>query len=192
MDQFNTDEMIGEETVGEQDSDETQETQPEVQIDSDKLEQLIDYHRSQQNLALGAVGGVGAALIGAGLWAWITVLTGYQIGWMAVGVGFLVGYSIRLLGKGVDTVFGIIGAVLALLGCVLGNLLGVFGFIAADVGIPYFELLFQIKPSAIPQLVVDTFHPMDLLFYGIAVYEGYRLSFRQLSEEDLSQVISEE
>jgi len=31
-----------------------------------------------------------------------------------------------------------------------------------------------------------TFHPTDLLFYGIAVYEGYRFSFRRLSDADLA------
>ena len=33
--------------------------------------------------------------------------------------------------------------------------------------------------------MVATFSPMDLLFYGIAVYEGYKFSFRQVGPEDL-------
>jgi hypothetical protein len=27
-----------------------------------------------------------------------------------------------------------------------------------------------------------TFHPLDLLFYGLAVYEGYKLSFSPIKE----------
>jgi hypothetical protein len=33
-----------------------------------------------------------------------------------------------------------------------------------------------------------TFNPMDLLFYGIGVYEGYRFSFRQVSQADLTKI----
>jgi hypothetical protein len=35
----------------------------------------------------------------------------------------------------------------------------------------------------------NTFSPMDILFYGIAVYEGYRLSFREISDKDLDQML---
>ena len=38
--------------------------------------------------------------------------------------------------------------------------------------------------------MVASFSPFDLLFYGIAVYEGYKLSFRQLTERDLMEKIS--
>ncbi len=34
-----------------------------------------------------------------------------------------------------------------------------------------------------------TFQPMDLLFYAIAVYEGYRFSFVQISEEQIAGLI---
>jgi len=63
-----------------------------------------------------------AAGIGAALWALITVATNYQIGFMALGVGFLVGHSVRAFGKGVDTGFGVLGAVLALAGCLAGKI----------------------------------------------------------------------
>jgi hypothetical protein len=34
--------------------------------------------------------------------------------------------------------------------------------------------------------------PMDLLFYGIALYEGYKLSFRQIGHEELERAIKGE
>jgi len=37
-----------------------------------------------------------------------------------------------------------------------------------------------------------TFDPMDILFYGIAVYEGYKLSFRQVSPEELASLVDEQ
>ena len=52
------------------------------------------------NMSLALIGGVVAALVGAALWAVITVTTGYQIGFMAIGVGFLVGLTVGHVGKG--------------------------------------------------------------------------------------------
>ena len=41
----------------------------------------------------------------------------------------------------------------------------------------------------IPDVMIATFSPMDLLFYAIAIYEGYRLPLRQVTEEELQQLI---
>jgi len=67
----------------------------------------------------------------------------------------------------------------------LGNLLSVCAIIAQQEGLPLSVVLTQLNPAAIPELLALTFHPMDLLFCGIAVYEGYRLSFRQVTEAAL-------
>jgi hypothetical protein len=132
---------------------------------------------SQSNLPLAILGGCVAALIGAALWAGITVTTGYQIGFMAIGVGFLVGYAVRLTGKGTTPVFGAVGALLSLAGCVVGNVLAIAGFIASDAGEPFFSVLSQIEMAMVPSMLTDTFSAIDLVFYAIAVYEGYKLSF---------------
>jgi hypothetical protein len=96
---------------------------------------------------------------------------------MAIGVGFLVGYAVRLLGKGSTPVFGAVGALLSLAGCVVGNVLAIAGFIANDVGQPFFSVLPQIEMAALPSMLSETFSAIDVVFYAIAVYEGYKLSF---------------
>src|SRR5438045_5880178 len=75
-----------------------------------------------ENLPMGFMAGLVAAAIGAGLWALVTIITGFQIGWMAVGVGFLVGWAVRVGGKGTHRAFGIMRALLALRGCSGGSL----------------------------------------------------------------------
>jgi len=55
---------------------------------SGMAERKLQEARDNQNLSLGVGGGIAAAVVGAIIWAIITVVTGYQIGWMAVGVGF--------------------------------------------------------------------------------------------------------
>ena len=102
---------------------------------------------------------------------------------MAVGIGFLVGIAIRTVGKGIDPVFGYVGAGLSLLGCLLGNYLTIAWFVATDQGIALFDLLSALSLTDVIDLMGATFDPMDLLFYGIAVYFGYRYSIHQVEIE---------
>ena len=128
--------------------------------------------------------------MGAGVWALVTILTGYQIGFMAIGVGFLVGLAVQFFGKGISKTFGVMGAALALIGCLLGNYFTVVHFVSEAEGLGFFDTLSQINPAAIPELMMVTFSPMDLIFYGIAVYEGFKLSIRKISAEELQEAIT--
>ncbi len=145
------------------------------------LEQL-EY---EQNFPMAVVAGTIGALVGAALWAWVTVLADAQIGWMAIAVGFLVGLAVRIFGKGLDKAFGIVGAALSLLGCVVGNVFAICGIVASGGEVGFFELLQN--TALIKELFQASFHPMDLLFYGIATFMGYRTSFRRLTMEELGE-----
>jgi hypothetical protein len=136
----------------------------------------------QPNVAAAVAGGLVAAVAGALVWAVITVTTKFQIGFMAVGVGFLVAWAVRTLGKGHAPVFGVIGGGCALLGCLLGNLLSACGFIAQTNAAPVTTTTMRVlgSPVFIASILQETFNGMDLLFYAIAVYEGYKLARRPL------------
>jgi len=144
---------------------------------------MIEKARFEQKLPFGIVAGLIAALVMAAAWAAITVTTEYQIGYMAIAVGFVVGIAVRYAGKGVDMIFGISGAILALIGCLLGNFLSQVGFATLEFGVPFFEALKTLaEPSIFVEIMKESFSGIDLLFYGIAIYEGYRFSFLQLSK----------
>jgi hypothetical protein len=89
----------------------------------------IIVHWFNNGLGLGIIGGGTGGLLGAIVWAAVTYYTEYQIGWMAVGVGFLVGYGVSKLGKGFDRVFGVAGGLIALVSVTLGNFLASIGFL---------------------------------------------------------------
>ncbi|MGV3757842.1 MAG: hypothetical protein ACO1QS_20870 [Verrucomicrobiota bacterium] len=125
---------------------------------------------------LGAVGGFVAAIIGAAIWATVTVLTEYQIGWMAVGVGILVGLAIRVMGRGNHIIYPMMGGVFALLGCVLGNLLSGIGFLAKELDMSYFAAMGEFDWSESFALLKAMSSVMDILFYAIAIYEGVKFS----------------
>ncbi len=159
------------------------------EVDQTKLQMMVQELKENQNLSFGIIGGIVAAAIGATIWAVITAVTNYQIGWMAVGVGFLVGYAVRISGKGIDKTFGVIGAILSLLGCAAGNLLTACILISKHEHIPFLQLVSRLNSEIVIEIMKATFNPMDLLFYGIAVYEGYRFSFRRLGNEELEKLV---
>ncbi|NBP68771.1 MAG: hypothetical protein EBR30_17880 [Cytophagia bacterium] len=142
--------------------------------------------RKQQDVGFAVIGGVAAAIVGAVIWAVITVITEYQIGYMAIGVGLLVGFSVRYFGCGIDQHFGYIGAFFALAGCALGNLLSQIGFIAQSESLGYFETITLLNLDVILSVYRESFSPMDLLFYGIAAYEGYKFAFRLITDDLIS------
>jgi len=139
----------------------------------------------EQNYLLGVIGGLIGGITGALLWAAITIAIDYQIGFMAMGVGFMVGYGMRFLGRGIDKIYGITGGAIALFSVALGNFLFAIGILAEVWEVSYIEALWSFNYAMTLELMTVTFSPMDIIFYLIAIYEGYRFSFRKLSSDDL-------
>jgi hypothetical protein len=173
------DESVKEKTINNTDAIGT----PDIKrkLSNDTYERLL----LEQNFNFAIIFGSLAALIGAVLWAFFTVKTGFQIGYMAIAVGAMVGFSIRYFGKGINVKFGFLGAVLSLVGCVLGNLFSIVGFISYSYNIDYFEVLFSLDFNLVFQLLKETFSFFDLFMYCVAIYEGYRFSFRKITQEDI-------
>lgn len=134
----------------------------------------------RQSIALAILGGLIAASIGAALWAAITFYTYYQIGWMAVGVGLLSGILVRVMGQGSTPVYGVVGGLFALLGCVAGNLLALYAMIAHGAGEPLMNIVTSMSLSQAVQIFREGFSYIDILFYGIAMYEGYRIAINEV------------
>jgi hypothetical protein len=90
------------------------------------------------------VGGVIAGLIGAAIWGGITYATSLEIGWIAWGIGFLVGLGVRVGSGGEDgNAFGLIAAAIALGSVLAGKLFAVYLFVAS---IPAFDV--QLSPQS--------------------------------------------
>lgn len=156
------------------------------ELDPVRVQELQERIQEEQNLSLGIMAGLAATLLGAILWGAITFFTNYQIAWMAIGVAFMVGWSVRQFGKGVDKIFGFIGAGLALLSCLLGNFFMLVAVIAQETAASPLDVLFYmiLNPAANLELFAAAFSPIDLLFYGFAIYYGYQYSFRRLTAEE--------
>jgi hypothetical protein len=128
----------------------------------------------EKKLLLGGFAGLAAAIIGAIIWAVVTVTTKYQIGWMALGVGALVGFALRI-GNG-GKAFGVLGAFLALFGCVLGNYLSLIAFASGGEQVAFIAMLNNADPAKVISAMWDDFISGSFLFYAMAAYEGYKFS----------------
>lgn len=160
-----------------------QESLPVSELEMKLPNEALNRLKMEQKLLPGILSGLLVGLIGALVWGYITVLTEYQIGYMALAIGAGVGFTIRKFGNGIDYVFGICGAIISFLSVLLGNILSIIGFVANSEGIGLFDAILRFEYSFLPTLIADTFSPVDLLFYGIAIYEGYRFSFRIITEK---------
>jgi hypothetical protein len=138
----------------------------------------IEQVRAQQNFPLAVIAGLSAALLGAVLWAAVTVTTEYKLGLMALAVGYIAGQAIRLAGQGVDAKFGYLGAACGFLGCAAGDILSNIAFFAHAKSLSLMQTLNILTPDLLVALAKIAFDPMDLLFLAIGVYEGYKFAFK--------------
>jgi len=152
-------------------------------IDPIQLQMLREQMAANQNLSLAIIAGGLAAVVSAALWAGAVVITGYYLGLTAIAVGIIVGFTVRKAGQGIDLPFGIVGAAWALAGVLLGNVLAIGALVSQqeDVAIMNVMLALATDVELLKGVMVDSFSPKDLLFYGIAVYEGYKFSLNKVA-----------
>jgi hypothetical protein len=154
-----------------------------------EIEVRVPDRQVKQGLSGALVGGVTAALAGALVWALITMATSHHAGWMAIGMGLLIGGAIRTMGRGEGKSFGYLGAAVWILGCLLGSFLSVCAFIAGQESISPLSVLTYIssKPAMIPGAMIGAFHFLDPLFWGVGVYVAYRLAFRRIAPAETAE-----
>lgn len=73
------------------------------------------------NMLGGLIGGALGGLIGAAVWAGIAYTTGYEIGWIAWGVGVLVGFGVTRGGKGRGVPAGVLAVGITILSILAGK-----------------------------------------------------------------------
>lgn len=131
------------------------------------------------SLVPAAAAGFVAAVAGGALWATVVYLSHYKTGIMAILVGVIVGWVVGRVGRRGGSALAITGAVLALLGCVLGTLFTAAAFASADGQLSLVgATLAVLSPGVATGVLKASLGAMDIVFYGIAVYEGYKFAMR--------------
>lgn len=131
------------------------------------------------NLVGALVLGVGAAALSALLWYVMVILTNYQLGIVAIAVGWVVAHGvIRGSGSKRGPCLQTLSVACTVMAMALSEYLIVHHFTAQALlrqGYPNLPLL--LPPQTMAALVVEGLKvdPLTLLFWGIAFWEAFRL-----------------
>ena len=137
-----------------------------------------------QALLPAVAGGLLAAIVGGIVWGLIVILTDYEVGFVAWGIGFLAGFLVvRFAGGRKGVPLQAIAIVSSLVGIVLGKYIAYVYFIkeavrgqvseeAAD-SIGYFD---RDVMSAFREDFSDVFRGYDLLWAGLALFTAWRMA----------------
>jgi hypothetical protein len=125
----------------------------------------------RNNLGLGLVAAFVAAVVASGVYGAIIGLTKHEIGWAAVGVGFLVGLAAGRLG-GRNPVLPVASAVLSLGSVYIGQLVGEAVIAAKETPLSFSELFFQHFDILQEAWKADA-DPLTFLFFAIAAYVAF-------------------
>ncbi|MER7494803.1 hypothetical protein ABT033_19615 [Streptomyces pharetrae] len=123
------------------------------------------------NVVLGVVAAVVVALLTAGVYGAIVGATEYEIGYAAVGVGFLVGFATGRIG-GSNPVLPVISAVLSLGAVYLGQLIGIAVLGAELAGISFTEMFID-HFDLITEGWKETADAMTFLFLAIGAFVAF-------------------
>jgi len=149
-----------------------------IDTDPQMLQKQLGSSRTEDpNYIMAILGGSAAALLGAIVWATFAYVTGIQIGFMAIGVGILVGHAVRIFGHGSDASFGIIGATLAAVGCLTGDIFMVCQFIGEQQQMGTLEVLSRINLSYAIEALTEYYSFIDIIFYGLALFYGFKYAY---------------
>jgi hypothetical protein len=137
------------------------------------------------NLVMAVIGGIVGAVIGGIIWAAIAVITDYEIGYVAVGVGALAGGGVVIANGGKRGLpYQLIAVVTGVAGIFAGKFLaGVYFYrevLIEDYGI---ELVNEIGIGGLvadtvqlfPDYLSATLQPIDLLFVVLAIVAAWRI-----------------
>ena len=127
------------------------------------------------SLLNGVVIGFFTALLGAVVWAVVVAVTHYQIGFVAVALGLLVGLAMAR-NASANPVLPVIAGAFALLGCVVGDLLCDIVEQANFEQVPLGEALTVTfsHPAMLGEIFSAYFSPLSLLFWAIAASAAFR------------------
>jgi hypothetical protein len=144
--------------------------------------------RKYQSFLMALIGGLLIVAVSSVGWALITATTGYQGAYMALGTGVLVGITVRYFGAGIYRVFGVLAALLALAGSLLGYYLSQTSFLAESELAGIATIPDYLIPDLMRNTMQDTFVPLDLVFYGLAALMAYFLAIRRISSKKLARL----
>lgn len=134
-------------------------------------------------LVRAVIGGILASIAGGAAWAAVVILSGYEIGYAAIGVGALSGTAVVFLsGGGRGTTFQALAVLSSVLGVAVGKYGGYFYFLKEAVGEEYgMETAATVKifsPGVLKAFMMDAGSILggyDILWVILAVITAWKI-----------------
>lgn len=139
---------------------------------------VMDGVKPGSSFVLAVLSGGVAAVVGSLLWMGVAVATDMNIGYVALGVGAVVGTTVRLAGRGRSFIFGVVGAVWTLVGCVGGEILATIQ-LATNAQASFMEVLMHYDCVSLAMHFITEASPLMYVIYAVGIFEGYKLSIRK-------------
>ncbi|MEU9476439.1 hypothetical protein [Streptomyces sp. NPDC048191] len=125
----------------------------------------------RNNVVLGIVAAVVAAVAAAALYGFVIGATKHEIGYAAVGVGFVVGLAAGKAG-GRNPALPVVSAILALGSVYVGQLVGEAMIGADQLHVSFNELFFQ-HLDVVQKVWKEDADPLTFLFFAIAAFAAF-------------------
>jgi hypothetical protein len=126
----------------------------------------------RNNFALGSVAAVGAGVVSAILYGLVIGLTKHEIGYAAVGVGFLVGIAAGRAG-GRNQTLPVVSVIVSVAAVYFGQLIGEAMIIAKHYSVGFNEVFFD-HFSAVQESWKADADPLTFAFFAIAAYVAFQ------------------
>lgn len=121
--------------------------------------------------------GILAMILGAGLWAVVTVVTAHEFSLVAIGVGALVGLTM-FAARPTSTGIAVAAALLTVVGCALGEFLAIPAYVAHKSGLGFGRLV-NLELNH-PKLYFDSLDGKTYLFWAIGAAAAFSMVFRRI------------
>ncbi len=146
--------------------------------------ELADKLISEQNFAAAVIVGAVATILAAAAYGIIVATWAFSYGFVAAGVGIVIGLSMQFLGRGISMKFAVVAMVYAITGCVLGNLFRVIIELAQANATSPIDVLRNNSLSVLAEWSVSDVSFVDLVYWFVAVFCAVFLAKRPLSRSE--------
>ncbi len=139
------------------------------------------------DLVGGLFAGIVATAVASALWYGVVVATNYQVGLIAIAVGFVVGQGVALgARRRGHVVLVAISVALTLLGLAISEYLIAMHFIIPALAAEGIDIELLQPPDLMVELLIESVkaEPMTLLFWGIALFQAFAIPARLLGRRD--------
>lgn len=145
----------------------------------------MDTKEARANFWRAAGCAVGAAVLLVLLWGCLSYAVGYHLGFLVVPIGSIVGSVVRYVGHSSEEKFAYLGAFVALLVCVVGNLLVECVQISLVYPVQVIDLLQQMTLHNALRILSEHSQVIDVMLYGLALYRAFKGSVVPKYEREL-------